>query len=94
MGTFSDLPEEILELILKKMSHDDFFQFGSVCKALRSAYLACRRHLPDKLPMSLCLPRPVGVPLLFLSCKEGTSSVNAISITDEANWIKVKCQKG
>jgi Protein of unknown function (DUF295)/F-box domain len=83
MGSWSELPFDVLEEIAEKLRHNDLTHFGAVCKSWRSVYLKNILRLPKDLPLNLCHPRPFGTPILLLSCKLNSNSRNYVSLHDE-----------
>lgn len=83
MGSWAYLPGDMLETIAEKLDHADLSQAGAVCKSWRSTYLEFFSRLPKNIPLSHCYPRPFGLPLLLLSCKEGSTSRKYATLNDE-----------
>lgn len=84
MGSWAYLPDYMLETISEKLHHADLLQVGAVCKSWRSTYLKLCCRLPENILLSLCHPHPYGVPLLLLSCKEGSVSHKYAGLNDES----------
>lgn len=83
MGSWSELPSDVLEEVAEKLSHRDLANFGAVCKPWRSLYLENLFRLPKDLPLALCRPRPFGAPILLLSCKPDSDSRRYAYTRDE-----------
>jgi Protein of unknown function (DUF295)/F-box domain len=89
MGSWSDLPSDVLEEVAQKLSHRDLANLGAVCKSWRSLYLENLPRLPKDLPLALCHPRPYGAPILLLSCKPDSDSRRYACTRDEKVYRKI-----
>ncbi|KAF3337669.1 F-box protein SKIP23-like protein [Carex littledalei] len=84
MGYWSKLPSGVLEEIAERLSHRDLAHFGAVCKFWRLLYFDNLSRLPKGIPLSLCYPRPIGAPILLLSCKPDSDSRRYACSGDES----------
>jgi Protein of unknown function (DUF295)/F-box domain len=80
MGSWSELPFDVLEQIAEKLRHADLTHFSVVCKSWQSLYLENLRRFPKDFPLALCHPRPFGAPILLLSCKPNSDSREYMSL--------------